>query len=123
VSQKPADKTTMPSNIDKDYSIQEESERIFRNVLLTDQSLHLPEGIRDLANRTKFDANAISEPFLPTPVKMTQSITALWALGATIANFICKERYELDQDVVIDSDAASLFLMSSAVAKVNGRDL
>lgn len=55
MSQELIDKNNHAFKHRKDYSIQEEAEKIRRNFLLTDQRLHLPEGIRDLADRTKFD--------------------------------------------------------------------
>src|SRR6266536_142197 len=99
----------MPSSSEHEYSIQTESDRIFRNVLLNDDRLQLPNGVKDVAGHTTFDAGALSEPFIPSPVKMTESSAALWALAATFANSICKERYGLEQGVVVNSDAASLF--------------
>lgn len=59
------------------YTIQEEAARIFRSVLLEDERLGIPDDVRALAERTSFDASALSKPFLPAPVKCTESSAAL----------------------------------------------
>jgi crotonobetainyl-CoA:carnitine CoA-transferase CaiB-like acyl-CoA transferase len=105
------------------YSVQAAADEIFRDVLLRDHRLQLPEGTAAIAARTKFSTQAMSKPFLPTPMKMTESITALWALAASIGNFICRERYGIEQDVMVNSDTATLFLMSSVLATVGGKPL
>lgn len=59
------------------YTIQDEAARIFRSVLLTDSRLEIPDEVRDAAERTSFDPSALSKPFLPAPVKCTESSAAL----------------------------------------------
>lgn len=59
------------------YTIQGEAARIFRSVLLTDSRLEIPDEVREVAERTSFDPSALSEPFLPAPVKCTESSAAL----------------------------------------------
>lgn len=105
------------------YTIQTESERIFRDVLLKDAALELPPLVKELATKTTFDGSSIAQPFLPCPLKMVETSTALWALVSTFANAISRERFGTEQAVTINSDAASLFLMSSALCRVNGQTL
>jgi hypothetical protein len=91
------------------YTIQSEAENIFHSDLLPDTRLHLSTGLKDVVSRMKFDDTTNKESFVATPVKMSESIT-LWALGTTISNLICKERYGIDQESVINSDIANLFI-------------
>lgn len=104
-------------------SVQAEAERIFKDVLLPDARLGIPNDAASLATRTKFSTRSLSHPVVPTPVKMTESMTALWALAAAVGNSICQRRYGIDQDVVIDSDVATLSIMSSTVVTVEGKML
>lgn len=59
------------------YTIQGEAARIFREVLLADTRLEIPDEVREAAERTSFDPSALSKPFLPAPVKCTESSAAL----------------------------------------------
>ncbi|KAI0126980.1 CAIB/BAIF family enzyme [Xylariales sp. AK1849] len=105
------------------YTVQQGAEEIFRSVLLENDRLNLPKDVIAAAARTTFSKGGIAEPYFPTSLKFTESSTALWALAATYGNAITKKRYDLDQNVVIDSDAASLFLVSSAMVRVGGKTL
>jgi hypothetical protein len=105
------------------YTIQQGAEEIFRSVLLEHDRLGLPEEVKEAASRTTFSKDAISDPYFPTCLKFSESSAALWALVATYGNAITKTRYDLEQDVVINSDAASLFLLSSALVRLNGKTL
>lgn len=105
------------------YTVQAEAERVFRDILLKDTRLALPQRVVELASSTHFDSTAISQPFIPCPLKFSESSSALWALASTYANAICKERFQLDQSVTINSDAASLFLTSTALVRVDGKTL
>ncbi|KAI0155424.1 CAIB/BAIF family enzyme [Hypoxylon sp. FL1284] len=109
---------------DDDYTIQKEASRILHSVLLTDPRLQIPESVKAAAERTSFDASALRQPFLPAPVKCSESSAALWALLATFGNTIAAERYGLaEQKVVVSSDAASLFLFSFLLLTVGGRPI
>ncbi|KAI1152033.1 CoA-transferase family III domain-containing protein [Nemania diffusa] len=104
------------------YTIQGEAARIFREVLLADTRLEIPDEVREAAERTSFDPSALSKPFLPAPVKCTESSAALWALLGTFGNAIASQRYGLaPQSCVVSSDVASLFLFSFLLLRVGGR--
>lgn len=106
------------------YSIQDEAHHIFYDILLKDPRLCLPKEIHDVASRTVFNrVGTISRPFLPSPLKMVESSTALWALLATFGNVIAEERFGISQVVEINSDAATLFLMSMMLVTVDGLQL
>uniref|UniRef100_L7IYV5 CAIB/BAIF family enzyme n=1 Tax=Pyricularia oryzae (strain P131) TaxID=1143193 RepID=L7IYV5_PYRO1 len=103
------------------YSIRQEAEHIFRDTLLRDQRLGLPQKVASASERTTFDTTAIDTACLPVPWKFFESSAALWALAATYGNAIAKERFGVDQDVVVNTDVASLFLCSSLLVRVNGK--
>ncbi|KAH7199172.1 CoA-transferase family III domain-containing protein [Fusarium oxysporum] len=104
-------------------SLQQESARVFHEVLLNDARLALPAKVQELAERTTFDALAIPAPYIPVPLKVTESSAALWALAATYANAIVRERYGIEQSASVNTDLASLFLVSGLVACVDGKPL
>ncbi|KAK7912101.1 caib baif family enzyme [Apiospora marii] len=108
------------------YTIHQEANRIFRDVLLQDARLGLPPEVRAAASRTTFaTATTIDRPFIPVPTKVTECSTALWALLATHANAITTQRFGLseDQNVVVDSDAATAFTFSFLLVKLDGKPL
>ncbi|KAI1482980.1 CoA-transferase family III [Daldinia eschscholtzii] len=107
---------------EESYTIQKEASRILHSVLLTDPRLQIPRSVQDAAKRTSFDTSALSSPFLPAPIKCTESSAALWALLATFGNAVAAERYGLtDQRVIVNSDVASAFLFSFWLLKVGGK--
>ncbi|KAI1098759.1 CoA-transferase family III [Jackrogersella minutella] len=104
------------------YTIQKEALRILRSILLPDRRLQVPYSVKAAAWRTSFDSAALSSPFLPAPIKCSESSAALWALLATFGNTIAAERYGLtDQKVVVNSDIASIFLISFWLMRVGGK--
>ncbi|KAI1428677.1 CoA-transferase family III domain-containing protein [Xylaria sp. FL1777] len=105
------------------YTIQKEAARIFHSVLLTDERLEIPDEVRTLAERTSFDPSALSKPFLPAPVKCTESSAALWALLGTFGNAIAERRYGITQSCAVSSDVASLFLFSFLLLRVGGKPI
>ncbi|OTB10293.1 hypothetical protein K445DRAFT_371200 [Daldinia sp. EC12] len=107
---------------EESYTIQKEASRILHSVLLTDPRLQIPRSVQDAAKRTSFDTSALSSPFLPAPIKCTESSAALWALLATFGNAVAAERYDLtDQRVIVNSDVASAFLFSFWLLRVGGK--
>ncbi|KAI1336487.1 CAIB/BAIF family enzyme [Xylariaceae sp. FL0016] len=102
-------------------TIQQEASRIFHSILLKDERLRLPDEVLAAAQRTSFDPDALSSPFLPAPVKCTESSAALWALLATFGNAIVEERWGIVQSCVVNSDVASLFLFSFLFLRVGGK--
>ncbi|OTA70770.1 CAIB/BAIF family enzyme [Hypoxylon sp. EC38] len=112
----------MMAESEENYTIQKEASRILHSVLLTDSRLQIPDSVKAAASHTSFDNSALSAPFLPAPVKCTELSTALWALLATFGNAIASERYNLpNQKVVVNSDVASIFLISFWLMRVGGK--
>jgi crotonobetainyl-CoA:carnitine CoA-transferase CaiB-like acyl-CoA transferase len=114
--------TPLSSPVD-DVSVQDEAERIFKEVLLKDGSLQLPANTAQFAGATTIDRTTTKRPVVPCPSKMTETSTALWALAATLGNLICNARYGLVQEVSVNSEVATLFLLSSAIVSVGGKTL
>ncbi|KAF4437161.1 CAIB/BAIF family enzyme [Fusarium austroafricanum] len=106
------------------YSIRKEASRIFNNVLLRDDRLQLPSEAALVAAKTFFiESDTIDTPYLPVPYKFTESSAALWALAATLGNVMVQDRFGIEQAVHINTDLASLFLMSAGLARVDGKAL
>ncbi|KAI0394061.1 CAIB/BAIF family enzyme [Xylariaceae sp. FL0594] len=105
------------------YTIQTEASRILYSVLLADERLGIPDKVLEAAKRTSFDPACLSEPYLPAPVKCTESSAALWALLGTFGNAIVQERWGITQSCVVSSDVASLFLFSFLLMRVGGKSV
>ncbi|KAF4952461.1 hypothetical protein FGADI_6695 [Fusarium gaditjirri] len=103
------------------YSIFRESTRILNEVLLQDPRLGLPDSFVKAAKRVEFIGED-EQPFVLTPLKITESSAALNALVATAANVVAAERYRIDyQDVEINTDLATLFLESVLLPTIGGK--
>lgn len=85
------------------YSVQEESRRVLFDHLLYNPQLELPSSFIDAARKVKF-IGGDSQPFIPTPCKITESCSALCGLLGIAASVISKARYGIDyQDVTINT--------------------
>ncbi|KAF5567534.1 acyl transferase carnitine dehydratase [Fusarium phyllophilum] len=103
------------------YSISTEATRILNKVLLQDHRLHLPDSFVKAAEKVKF-VGEDDQPFILTPLKITESSAALNALVATAANVVAAERYGIDyQNVEINTDLATLFLESVLLPTIGGK--
>ncbi|KAL4734350.1 CoA-transferase family III domain-containing protein [Aspergillus similis] len=101
------------------YSIQAEAVRVLEEHLLNNKTLDIPASFREAAKKVKFVGD--STPFIPTPLKITESSSALNALLGVIASAVSKDRYGVDhQEITVDTDVASLFLMSIILPTVGG---
>ena len=102
-----------------DYTIQKEASRILHEVLLPDERLGIPEDVKRIAaSRVTFagsESGVQTTPFLPAPLKCTESSAALWGLLAAFGAAIADKRYAgatSGQKAVVNSDVATLFLFS-----------
>ncbi|KAL6160061.1 hypothetical protein ACJQWK_09318 [Exserohilum turcicum] len=103
------------------YSIEQEASRILHEVLLADPALDLATTIVEAAKKVHFTGNR-SKPFVPAPVKLTESSASLTALVAAAASAIAEARYGIGyQDIEVNTDAATLFLESVLLPTINGR--
>lgn len=102
------------------YDVKGTSESIFRSIV-ADPTTLIPDDARQLAQNVTFDG--ISSPDqleLACPFKQCETITALKAVEASVANALGKLRYGYDQKVHIDMGHATLFLLMAYVASVDG---
>lgn len=107
------------------YSVLDNAQQIFDN-LIKDNALPIPSDARELAKNVKFllprpsaDA-ADSDVVLPCPLKQCETVSALKAVEASIANAIGKLRFGFEQSVEIDLQHATLFLFMAYLATVDG---
>ncbi|KAL4919194.1 CoA-transferase family III domain-containing protein [Aspergillus aurantiobrunneus] len=101
------------------YSVQSEPARILHDQLLSTGDIPFPDSFKEAAEKVTFTGD--SQPFIPTPPKISDSSAALNALLGVIASAISKDRYGIDhQDITVNTDVASLFLMSIVLATING---
>ncbi|KAJ4319929.1 hypothetical protein N0V84_006112 [Fusarium piperis] len=103
------------------YSVQDESHRILRERLLGDSRLALPPSFAEAAEKITFTGDD-PRPFVPTPCKITESVSSLTALVATAASAVAADRYGIDyQDIEVNTDLATLFLESVMFPTINGK--
>ncbi|TVY47375.1 Succinyl-CoA--L-malate CoA-transferase beta subunit [Lachnellula occidentalis] len=101
------------------YDVQAEALRILEDCLLADQRLALPPNVREACKKVKFFGD--SKPFIPTPCKITESCAALSALVGGLASAVASARYGIElQNIDIDTDKATLFIMSVMLPTVEG---
>lgn len=102
------------------YSIFTEADRILKQVLLRDPQLQFPASFHEAAKKVKFFGED-DQPFVLTPLKITESSTALNALVATAASAVAADRYGIGyQDIEVNTDAATLFLESVLLPTIGG---
>ena len=78
----------------------------------------LPWQVTELVQQTTFTNE--SSPILPCPFRQLEAAAALKAIEAAVANAIGKIRFGYEQDVTIDLQHATLFLLSAYLATVDG---
>ncbi|KAL6242074.1 hypothetical protein RBB50_010986 [Rhinocladiella similis] len=104
-----------------DYSIIKEASRIFNEVLLIDTGLSFPPEFVVAAKKVKF-CGGDDQPFVLTPLKITESSASLTALVATAGNVAAAERYGIGyQGVEVNLDVATLFLESVLLPTIGGK--
>lgn len=90
-------------------------------MLTKDANLEMPTAVTGHASSVTFTPNVRS--FLPTPMKMSESASALWGCIGLFASAICRERYNAvePQRIVVDVYSATLMLCSAFLFQVNGK--
>ncbi|RDW83538.1 uncharacterized protein DSM5745_03864 [Aspergillus mulundensis] len=102
------------------YCVQTEAARVLAERLLNGTAIDVPDSFKEAAKRVRFIGD--SAPFIPTPLRITESSSALNAYVAAIASAISKDRYGIDyQDITVNTDVASLFLMSIILPTVGAK--
>lgn len=103
------------------YSVQEESHRILQENLLGDARLGISRSIAEAAKKIEFTGGD-SQPFVPSPCKMTESSSALTALVAASGSVVAADRYGIEhQEIEVNTDVATLFLESVLLPTINGQ--
>lgn len=82
------------------YNVQVESQQILAHTIV-DSRLNLSPEVKEACGRVTFHGD--SNPFIPTPCKITESCSALSGLVGALASVAAKERYGIDQKVEIDT--------------------
>lgn len=104
----------------EDYSVPKEAEKVFKSGILGNPliSKDLPPGFEKYAEKVKFEGSDF--PNIPINWRFAESISALKGLEAVFVEALLDKKYNVPpQEVVIDTDHASLFIMSSLLCKQN----
>jgi hypothetical protein len=84
-----------------DYSVQEETNRVFREGILRNPLFkqYLPEDYEASAKHIKFAGSAF--PIIPINWRFAESVSAIKAYEATVVNSLVKRKYGVDPGEVI----------------------
>ncbi|KAI1177407.1 CoA-transferase family III domain-containing protein [Nemania sp. FL0916] len=109
-------------SISTGYSIPIEAQKLFQDGILGNPLMaNLPPDIQNLGALVHFEGNLT--PSIPINWRLAESISALKAFEATLVNAILKRRYGVDAvQVTINTDHASLFVMSIPLARIRADD-
>jgi hypothetical protein len=108
------------SSNDSPFSIPSEATKIL-TFLTKNAHLGMPEAVTQYTSSVVFTPDVSS--FLPTPMKMSESVSALWACVGLFASAICRERHNTGEPKTIKVDiySATLMLCSVFLFQVNGK--
>jgi hypothetical protein len=107
------------TNSSREYSIIEESNKLLRTGILENRLIAklLPPEAEEYARRIKFTGS--HAPTIPVNWRFAESIAALKGLEGIMINALLRAKYNLDaQDIVINTDHAQLFIISSLLTSV-----
>ena len=82
------------------YSVQEESKRLL-DVLVNDPELSISDEVKAASKNVQFDGH--SDPWLPVPLKFTETISAISALTSSAAAAVAQDRYGVQQDIHVNT--------------------
>lgn len=101
--------------------IPSDAKRILTTLLTENASLEMPAAVTKYASSVIFTPEV--SPFLPTPMKMSESASALWACIGLFAGVICRERYDVGEPkkIVVDVYSATLMLCSVFLFQIDGK--
>jgi hypothetical protein len=102
-------------------SVTKESARILRECLVNNADLDMPVLIKELLPLVSFSPE--TAPYIPTPMKITESCSALWGCIGLFATAIAQERYNIAKPRKLDVDvhSASLMLFSLVLIQLEGK--
>jgi len=84
-----------------DYNVQNESARILVENIIADDRLGWTPEVKAAARNVKFIGD--SKPFIPTPLKITESASSLSGLLGALAAAVAEERYGVKQEVTVNT--------------------
>ncbi|EFW99724.1 caib baif family enzyme [Grosmannia clavigera kw1407] len=102
------------------YTIQSESRQLLER-LLNDPKLSVPNEVKEAAERVEFSGYA--NPWLPVPVKFSESISAISAFVGASAAAVAKDRYGIEQDIRVNTDHASVLLFGFFLPHIAGESI
>jgi hypothetical protein len=115
---------TMPSKVSQTTaSVTKESARILRKCLVNNVDLDMPASVKEQLSLVNFSPE--TAPFIPTPMKITESCSALWGCIGLYASAISQERYHSAKPKKIEVDvySASLMLFSLVLIELEGKGI
>ncbi|KIW95863.1 uncharacterized protein Z519_02927 [Cladophialophora bantiana CBS 173.52] len=114
------DDSALQANGESHSSVAKEAKRILIDHLIRNVDFAMPAVVSEEASRVIFTPD--TEPFMPTPMKMTESVSALWACIGLFANTICRERYNTPKpgSIEVDVYSATLMLFSLMLFQLGG---
>ncbi|KAI0446134.1 CoA-transferase family III domain-containing protein [Xylaria telfairii] len=100
------------------YSVPEEAKSLFQQGILHNPLLrHMPPELHELSRLVHFTGN--DSPSIPVNWRWAESISSLKALEATMLNLLVTRKYGVRPvEVTINTDHASLFIMSPHLAQI-----
>ncbi|OAL22848.1 hypothetical protein AYO22_06756 [Fonsecaea multimorphosa] len=103
-------------------SVPKEAKQILIRHLLENASLGIPSEVSGNVSAVTFTPNV--SPFMPTPMKMTESVSALWACIGLFATAISQGRYgvPMPKSIEVNVYSATLMLMSLALFEIERCD-
>ncbi|TKA33944.1 hypothetical protein B0A54_15124 [Friedmanniomyces endolithicus] len=104
------------------YSVPHETQKIFQSEILANPLIpSLPSEIKDAGNLVHFSGNDL--PSIPINWRLAESISALKAFEASMLNVLRSRKYHVPMSKVdINTDHASLYVMSPFLTKAVGKD-
>lgn len=90
-------------------------------LLIDDHKLKMPAAVTRYVSSVTFTPEV--DPILPTPLKMSESASAMWACLGLFASAICRQRYNSPEPRTIEVDvyAATLMLCSVFLFQSRGK--
>jgi crotonobetainyl-CoA:carnitine CoA-transferase CaiB-like acyl-CoA transferase len=85
-----------------DYNVQATAKRVLLEELVGDERLGFDSDVKAACEAVQF-VGPDPKPFLPAPVAMTESISAIAGLVGAAASVVARDRYGVSQDVTVET--------------------
>ncbi|KAH8661740.1 caib baif family enzyme [Ilyonectria robusta] len=100
------------------YTVQAEAKHLLER-LLNDPKLYVNPEVKAAAERVEFTGYA--NPWLPVPVKFSESISTISAFVGASAAAVAEDRYGIKQGIRVNTDHASVFLFGFFLPNIDGK--